>query len=666
MSENTVISYNFLAALSETRKDLFNDVYVPFCKRALTLYCQKGNVQGTDQDVRELVLENFGLEIPVLMIRQLIRGVFDDLSRSDKRETCFKIFENGHTFQFSKMDFVEIEDIYKKAERDSNLLQNSFKDYLDEFGIQEEVPSLASFIDKNRIEITSFFAGNKIEKSDLDEKSYMIHIDFLEHIELQYHVLFKIAERLFLGSLIASFLESNIDLNENFAENIDYYIDTQLILRALDLQEEPETQPAQDLFNLIKQTGGKLKVFDHTIDELSQVLDYVLQSYNSEDPTTTINEACLRVGKTKSWLVSLNHNLESELKKKFGFKVAKIPFSFEKEIQESEDLKELKKIRSNKSNAFHDIICYQRVRYLRGGQIRSPKKANSWFVTPNKRLYKFNQKISSDFGIGEIVIPEPLTALLWLQDVNRLEDAVKKTGLSELISQTISEEIASRDLIISFENNLKAAPNVTVKQYKELLSLVARESAKNITKLNNLLESEDYETFENEAAEHIDFDRSKRKRYRSKYRDLLTDRNLKDSQLAESEQLRISAEREKRLQLNRAEIAENELEGVRLNNKIKKWRRPVKYFAIPTLLILVVSIFFLFSFTDLQLNYINNLVVKIDAVQSETKKFIFQTLFYSILFCSPITLIWMIYHYYFDESVINKAKENFKRALNSD
>ena len=84
-----------------------------------------------------------------------------------------------------------------------------------------------------------------------------------------------------------------------------YYLDTPLILRALDLQKEEETRPALELLNLIRSTGGTIKVLSITLNELSDVISNAVDSYNNKQPITTINDACLRLGKNKAWLINI-------------------------------------------------------------------------------------------------------------------------------------------------------------------------------------------------------------------------------------------------------------------------------------------------------------------------------------------------------------------------
>ena len=53
----------------------------------------------------------------------------------------------------------------------------------------------------------------------------MAHVNFLQHIEGGYHYLYQTAERIYLGSVIASFLETGVDLESKIDDNIIYYLE---------------------------------------------------------------------------------------------------------------------------------------------------------------------------------------------------------------------------------------------------------------------------------------------------------------------------------------------------------------------------------------------------------------------------------------------------------
>src|SRR5438045_689720 len=99
---NALTAYCFLSALTENKNDLYNHVYVPICKRALSQHSSFGKTGGTSAEIKELILIEYGIDVPERIVQKLIKAVSDQLSRKEKTETGFKIFENGRSFQLTR------------------------------------------------------------------------------------------------------------------------------------------------------------------------------------------------------------------------------------------------------------------------------------------------------------------------------------------------------------------------------------------------------------------------------------------------------------------------------------------------------------------------------------------------------------------------------------
>ncbi|GAF06052.1 hypothetical protein [Saccharicrinis fermentans] len=108
MSENKLTSYNFLATLTENGKDLYGNVYIPICKRALSKYSEKGKEFGADSDIQEQILEMYGFNVPITIVRQLIKASANSFSRKEKQETAIEIYENGKNFKMKLFCFQSI------------------------------------------------------------------------------------------------------------------------------------------------------------------------------------------------------------------------------------------------------------------------------------------------------------------------------------------------------------------------------------------------------------------------------------------------------------------------------------------------------------------------------------------------------------------------------
>ena len=458
MNDNVLTSYSFLAALSENETDIYKTVYLPLFKRAISSYAAKksskvsNSIQGTDIDIQSIILEEYGIEVPILIVRKLIKAVGTSLSKKN-------------------------------------------------------IPSFSQFIDKNKCNLSSFFSGKNCLIHDV-EGSFMAHVNFLQHIEGGYHYLYQTAERIYLGSVIASFLETGVDLESKMDNNIIYYLDTQIVLEALDLQKAEDTLPTQELLKLIRATGGKIRLLDITINEIHKIIELAINNYSKSHPTTTVNEACVRIGKNKTWLISINGKLESFIKAELQVDIDGILETKMSLYSKSEDVNLLKQTRIHKSTAIHDVAAYLHVRDRREGNIRLFQKAKYWFVTANKKLADFNISRKTNGFVNETIMPEELTSLLFLKNPQKLAKKVSQIGLNELIAQTLSEEYASKELINEIDIAIKESADLSAEDYNILFSSIALQSTNKIQKL--LEEISDKRKFNESIHKLIEKERTKR------------------------------------------------------------------------------------------------------------------------------------------------------------
>ena len=489
MNDNVLTSYSFLAASSENETDIYKTVYLPLFKRAISSYAAKksskesNSIQGTDIDIQSIILEEYGIEVPILIVRKLIKAVGTSLSKKERNIFKFDTFEDGKAFQFTNYNYFSTEEIYDRERRNAQALQQAFEDYLKSENLSEKnIPSFSQFIDKNKCNLSSFFSGKNCLIHDV-EGSFMAHVNFLQHIEGGYHYLYQTAERIYLGSVIASFLETGVDLESKIDDNIIYYLDTQIVLEALDLQKAEDTLPTQELLKLIRATGGKIRLLDITINEIHKIIELAINNYSKSHPTTTVNEACVRIGKNKTWLISINGKLESFIKAELQVDIDGILETKMNLYSRSEDVNLLKQTRIHKSTAIHDVAAYLHVRDRREGNIRLFQKAKYWFVTANKKLADFNISRKTNGFVNETIMPEELTSLLFLKNPQKLAKKVSQIGLNELIAQTLSEEYASKELINEIDIAIKESADLSAEDYNILFSSIALQSTNKIQKL---------------------------------------------------------------------------------------------------------------------------------------------------------------------------------------
>lgn len=218
------------------------------------------------------------------------------------------IISHSHLNHFQ---FSAIEDSYDAEKRKSNALQQAFEIFAKDQGEDpNNIPTFSDFINKNKNKISSFLSGRVSDVVDCSEVSFMPHVRFLQYIEQNNDNLYKATKQIFIGSVIASYLESDFDLDAKLERGTSYYLDTQIVLELLDLQRAEDAAPTKELIKLILETGGNIRLMDITLDEIKTNIENAIRNYDRNHPTTTINEACVRLGKNKTWLIALNGKLE--------------------------------------------------------------------------------------------------------------------------------------------------------------------------------------------------------------------------------------------------------------------------------------------------------------------------------------------------------------------
>lgn len=486
---DVIASYSLLAKLLDDGTNIYDFVYLPLCKRAISKFVSSqtavnGKVNGTATQVADVIKTEYCIDIPVIITKQLIIAVSKKLSNKEKKEFKFVFDNKSSEFSCDKFIFDTLEDRFETQKRNSCKLQLEFEKFAKDENVADDLPTLNDFIRKKQVALRSFFGKQKqmISESDM-EQSYLIHAKFIKHIERNEDMLFKELQKAYIGSLIATYLEMEIKVDRHSANKTVYYLDTNLILSAIDLQRKEWTRPVKDLLSLIKKTSGIASMLSVTNSECSHILANAVRCWNNTSPTSMINEAAITRNKPKSEIANLCVGLREFVQKELGIQYQEISVSDSERFSESPDVEELKKYRWNKNSAAPDVIAYLYVRKNRGEKVQNATKAKYWFVTTNIDLCAFNHAHSLLDSTDEIISLEELTSMLFLQDPRSNAEEVSRIGLNNLIAQTIAEESIDKDLINDLSERLQHNKEKTKFDYELLISYLSQESSRQLKHL---------------------------------------------------------------------------------------------------------------------------------------------------------------------------------------
>lgn len=631
MEDKLLTSYSFIASLNENGEDIYETVYIPLFKRAMSIYA-KTSTSGKDTDIQKVILDEYGITVPLIITRNLIVAIGKELSRKEKERFGYECFESGKSFKFEKYTFTSLDSSYDRERRQANALQLAFEKYVEaEFKDASDVPSFRAFIDKYKNELSSFLSGRNRTTTSLDiDVSFMPHVRFLQYIESNNDALFKAVERLYIGAIIASFLEAEVDVKAKSGKTITYYLDSKIVLEALDLQNQEDTRPTLELLQLIRDSGGDIQILDITLNEIKGIIENAIQIYDKANPTTTINEACQRNKKNKSWLVGINGRLDEYIIEKLKINFTTIPDSDIRSFSASEDAELLRNIWFKKNAAVHDVIAYLYVRKKRKEDANRKliQKASCWFISANSRLCEFNLSRKENGYSSEIIMPQELTSLLFLQNPKKFSKKVQNIGLSELIAQTLSDEYPSKDIINEFDLAVKESIDISQEDYGVLLSAVSKEST---SRLQRLLEEKNsdprkftsniHEIISTERKKQNDSERKKKEADEQKSRNEAKIQNLEDKNKKLSEDLNELSKTVAQIQQDSKQKIEtiNQLSEENQKLRLKNWKRP-RYILTILALIICVAIFCLYFIAkDWEYNYCAKLIDAIDSYQDTRK-----------------------------------------------
>lgn len=626
---NILTSYSFLASLNETGTDMYNAVYVPMCKRAVSLYASKCKQNhGTAPDIKLIINDEYGIDVPILVTKKLIVAVANSLSKREKERSGFEVFEGGASFKFDSYTFNQLEDSYEQARRNAGALQYAFEEFLKNQGINDStIVPFAEFIYKYQHKLSAFLAGKDLKIEDA-ENTYINHVKFIQFIESYNDTIYRIVKHIFIGSIIASYIESNMDIHAKMASGISYYLDTKIVLEALDLQQAEDTQPINELLQLIRACGGNIRILDITIQEIHGIIETAISKFNKQTPTTTINEACLRTGRNKTWLTSFNGQLEKYLIETLKINIDKVSETEIERYTNTEDTKELQNIWYRKNAAAHDVISYLYIREKRRistGNNILPQKATYWFITPNSRLCQFNASKKINGYPSETILPQNLASLLFLQNPQRNSAKISTIGLNELIAQVIFDEYPSRDIINEFDTAVQECADISEEDYAILLTAVSEQST---SKLENLMEIKkvDPERFMSNVHSIIAAEKSQREKQKTHYKEerLRSQEELRKMQQNLAEAIARFEETEGRISALETDNMSIKKDNITLKDendhlKLSNWKRP-RYVACICILILCVFIFVMYyAWGSWEYNYPYKLIKYINSLEEVEK-----------------------------------------------
>lgn len=319
-----------------------------------------------------------------------------------------------------------------------------------------------SFIDQNMV-LTSAI----LTRSDTGNFQLSSNIaKYILYIEENDANRFKFLQNMFFGRLYLSIMKTRSEFSKNVKfDDIDFYIDTSILLSALNLHDEESNNQAHDLIRLItNQPKARLFVARDTVDEARRLLNATsaqVNNYIDGRPVGSIYYQLQRRGYNSNRINLLLETLDDKIES-LGAQIS--------EVRVNKDNEAYKNMASN-INTWSDLLGHPKrtatlnhdttlIRHIQGirGSSRSKilEKSRAVFISPDTAIISVSKELAKSENTFPVALtPLETTGLIWLRNVGSSE--VATSLMRQSIMAYVRERAIPHDLWEKFVGELNTA-----------------------------------------------------------------------------------------------------------------------------------------------------------------------------------------------------------------
>lgn len=285
MNDQILTSLSIITAFHNKNHSVL-ETFLPLTEYGIALLCNESDSWHFDIDsLKTKIYNSSGIMINTLTLKSLLKRL--------KKEKHVELLEQGNYFRVIA-SLRDEQDTYLQVLADNHRKVHKFvkkyKEHTDDTREENEITiwiydficEYRKFIDVSNNEIYTQFECEK----------YQSLLSFLSYINEYESELTDTFHSIYFGANIYSLINnSQTSIVRKELENLVVYLDSNFVLRLMDLQESAFTTETTELFNTLKENKIKLKIFNETIEEIKNVLNYYLSIYknNAEQYSTILS-----------------------------------------------------------------------------------------------------------------------------------------------------------------------------------------------------------------------------------------------------------------------------------------------------------------------------------------------------------------------------------------
>ena len=417
-----VVSYALIKTLHDAGQS-YVDIFIPLL--LITLDCRHTE-SYSDVEIKRLLNEDHGLDIPVHMVRNTLRRTnslgYSRLSSGKK-----------YSITTSGMELLQSIQSLSSIKRTINCFADALYTFAGEMITTESLPAknelmdmFFSFIYTNSHALLLFTKGNISNDFALQTSYDGLFKEFLINIELSRPELYNIFEDILIGSILCS-LAGKEDLKEvNHYYKKTVFLDSNIVFSILGFHHDEYCVPCRELHQQLINFKFNLLVFDFTLKEMIGVLNsyrYEYPKYIEEVKVDSIYSNFKLKGLTPTDIDEIITNIE-ELLSDQGIQIYPTIKHDREELLNSlaskiDGLQLYKPYQKSRNSLCHDLLVIDYVKRMRTRPNRKFDKTDYFFLTSDTNLTRYaleSEGHNENFTISEVILDSFMTSLLWIKN----------------------------------------------------------------------------------------------------------------------------------------------------------------------------------------------------------------------------------------------------------
>jgi hypothetical protein len=477
------VTYAFLSVVKEKSGNVTSllSIFEELTEGIISTWTKNGIKSALIIDLQLDFKKSYNINIPIPTLRVILNKI------SSKYCDTFTI-HNDDSFIINNFPNKDFTQLIEQQKNSIDLLFDLYNSFLLRKRLDPTKYDLLDYIENNKNQILRFFSGDFSLHSDNSQ----VQARFIKELLCipEYN---PIISRLFLGAMISSYIE--LDVDESMDKDKTLLLDTNFIVSLLDLHSIESFLNCKMLIEIARGLKYKIEVMPFTVDETTALLNRIALNLNnvtyfqSQDKDSIYN-GCFRRNISASSLSMIARKFMSKLQNDYGIIQTDMAInnSIINEAKQSAIYKQLKTRINNPDGALHDATLLYYTQKLRKANPNSFADINVWFVTDARG---FSETISFvPKNVPLTIRTEELLNIMWISHPLYNSDDFIKTTISKAISSTLNNTLPDRKMLKEIDKKLQVVRDFPINtkdciQVAEALGSIDNQNLKIVLEASN-------------------------------------------------------------------------------------------------------------------------------------------------------------------------------------